>query len=333
MEGSRIQPDQGTTASLPLRQGVLFETPSELGMPVKTPEGQAEIRQRQRGLSQRQRTMLLLVDGRRSVAQLKQVAVQAGATDTCFDELLDLGLIAVVEPTQPNPVSAKASAAAKAPAPAASAATLALPPLTLQLTDGLAPAPAALTSSAPLQAAPPLALQLTELPIDSAAPVAATAAVPTPFPPLIPPEDPSNFAPLSDERMELLAEMDTPAPKSRAAKGGPGIVDSVMGSLFPLLESAFGAMGGADEQEPRDDALEEARRILVREIKAKAPVTGSITLMKLRRARTRDDLSALFEEVDAHISKPMRHLSAQQTLLHVRGLLSGAPTESWTSRV
>jgi hypothetical protein len=170
-------------------------------------------------------------------------------------------------------------------------------------------------------------------------PVAAVIAPPmasvdaTPFPPLVPPEDPSHFAPLSDERMEMLAEMEPPVPKSRPAKNGQGLVDSMMGSLYPLLESAFGALGGADEQQPRDDALEEARRILVREIKSKAPVTGSITLMKLRRARTRDELAALFEEVDSHISKPMRHLSAQQTLLHVRGLLSGAPTESWHARM
>jgi len=61
--------------------------------PVKTAEGQAEIRHRHHRLTQRQRTMLLLVDGRRSAAQVRALGLQAGATDTAFDELLDLGLI------------------------------------------------------------------------------------------------------------------------------------------------------------------------------------------------------------------------------------------------
>lgn len=335
MEGSRIQPDQGSPASLPPRQGVLFEVPSTLALPVKTPEGQAEIRQRQRGLSQRQRTMLLLVDGRRSVAQLKQVASQAGATETCFDELLDLGLIKVVEPAPVMQAAPKALATIAPVVPLAAGPLPELPALNLTLASALHSGLPAEPTTLPLQPSAPLTLRTDELPSSPLVPVAAVIAPPmasveaTPFPPLVPPEDPSHFAPLSDERMEMLAEMEPPVPKSRPAKNGQGLVDSMMGSLYPLLESAFGALGGADEQQPRDDALEEARRILVREIKSKAPVTGSITLMKLRRARTRDELAALFEEVDGHISKPMRHLSAQQTLLHVRGLLSGAPTESW----
>lgn len=336
MEGSHIQPDRGSQASLPRRQGVLFdapEAPSDLALPVKTPEGQAEIRQRQRGLSQRQRTMLLLVDGRRSVAQLKQVATQAGATETCFDELLDLGLIKVVEPA---PLATPASRTLPPPLATTSAPLPALSQITLTAPDELPAAAVAQSQPQASQAPAPLALRLAELPPVAVAPLAKEAVLPpapalvaTPFPPVVPPQDPSHFAPLSDERMELLAELAPPSPMPRPAKTGPGLVDSMMGSLYPLLESAFGALGGSDSQQPRDDALEEARRILVREIKTKAPVTGSITLMKLRRARTRDELAALFEEVDSHISKPMRHLSAQQTLLHVRGLLSGAPTESW----
>ena len=71
-------------------------------IPVKTPDGQAELNQRQRRLSQRHRTVLLLVDGRRTVSQVRYLALQAGATESCFGELLDLGLIALPpEPPQP----------------------------------------------------------------------------------------------------------------------------------------------------------------------------------------------------------------------------------------
>jgi hypothetical protein len=321
MDGSRFQSNPVPQPRASGRQGGLFE-PAEHGLPVKTAEGQAEIRQRQRGLTQRQRTMLLLIDGRRSVAQVKQVAVQAGATDTCFDELLDLGLITVREPQVPAVpaapvVKARGVAAVVVQAPAIPA---------------LFPPPALVTQEPPAPIAVAFVPEIGE-PAPPAMVAQPAAAVATPFPPAPPVPDPSGFAPLSDERMEMLAELDSAPPRSRHTRSGPGIVDSVMGSLYPLLESAFGALGSADDHGPRDDALEEARRILVREVKTKAPVTGSITLMKLRRARTRDELSALFEEVDSHISKPMRHLSAQQTLLHVRGLLAGAPTESWPSRV
>ncbi len=63
--------------------------------PVKTEAGQAELAQRSRHLSQRQRTLLFLVDGRRSADEVRSVALQAGVPDTCFDELVSLGLVSV----------------------------------------------------------------------------------------------------------------------------------------------------------------------------------------------------------------------------------------------
>jgi hypothetical protein len=63
--------------------------------PFKTAAGQEELTRRVRGLSQRHRTVLLLVDGRRSQAEVLQLAAQAGAPDSCFDDLLSLGLIEV----------------------------------------------------------------------------------------------------------------------------------------------------------------------------------------------------------------------------------------------
>jgi len=70
-----------------------------------------------------------------------------------------------------------------------------------------------------------------------------------------------------------------------------------------------------------DAAFEEARRILMRAVRTEAPVAGSLTLIKLRRARSRSDLLALLPEVEARISRRLRSLTATQTLRHVRGLL------------
>jgi hypothetical protein len=76
-----------------------------------------------------------------------------------------------------------------------------------------------------------------------------------------------------------------------------------------------------DDDGEVDTALEEARRILMRAVRSEAPVAGSLTFIKLRRARSRSDLLALLPEVETRIARPLRRLTAAQTLRHVRALL------------
>ena len=49
--------------------------------PVKTAAGQDELTHRSRGLGQRHRTWLLLMDGHRSSAEIVRLARQAGVPD------------------------------------------------------------------------------------------------------------------------------------------------------------------------------------------------------------------------------------------------------------
>src|SRR5205085_2381185 len=77
------------------------------------------------------------------------------------------------------------------------------------------------------------------------------------------------------------------------------------------------AIAGSD-----DPTLEEARSVLMRALRAEAPLSGSLTLLKVRRARSRAELAALIDDVEAHIVKPNRSLVAQQMLRHVRQLLT-----------
>lgn len=218
--------------------------------PVRTAEGQAELRQRQRRLTQRQRTLLFLVDGRRSEAQVRALALQAGATGTALDELVALGLIAA-----PTAAQVHATPAVEASDEADEA------------TD----------SGAGL-------FEQFELDVD--------------------------------HQLEQLGMRITPR-----------LVEGVVSSLLPFIESTFGKRGADDSPITRDQILEEARRILVRAVRNKAPLTGVLTLAKLRKARTREELAELLDEVGLHISTPMRHLSARQTLLHVRGLLLGSAAD------
>ena len=61
----------------------------------------------------------------------------------------------------------------------------------------------------------------------------------------------------------------------------------------------------------------------MRAVRAQAPLAGTITLLKLRRARDRADLAELLDEVESRISKPHRSLAAMHTMRRVRQMLGG----------
>ena len=84
---------------------------------VKTPLGLEEVRSRALKLSQRLRTMLIMVDGTRTVAQLRQAQLTLGAPADFLENLQALGL--VVSDMAP----ANAASAAAAPTQRAMSAT------------------------------------------------------------------------------------------------------------------------------------------------------------------------------------------------------------------
>lgn len=216
-------------------------------VPVKTPEAVQELSSRQRKLSQRHRTVLLLVDGRRPEDEVRQLAKAAGSPDTCYDELVDLGLISRPAPFDSEPM------------------------------------------------------------------------------------------PLFEEELQAAAPAGDPVPEAGKA------ADSVVSSLLPAaaslqpeshLDSSLNELAGAamdaveaedQDGDIRDEALEKARSILLKAVKAEAPVAGSLTMLRLRRARSREDLEALLEEVEGRIFKPFKGLWASQTMARVRELLATQP--------
>lgn len=205
--------------------------------PIKTPDGQAELATRARHLSQRHRTLLLLVDGRRSEEQLKRLAERAGVPPSCYDELLAMGLIMVPLPTLPIEV---------APHPT-------LPPLRVDL-------------------------------------------------------------PLPEPESEL------PAARSLQPES---TLNGDIGSYEPwaMVETDYSDLGDLD------GALEQARDMLIRAVRADAPVAGSLTLMRLRRARNREDLENLLDEVEQRLNRPHRSLATTQLIRQVRHLI-GASADS-----
>lgn len=188
-------------------------------VPVKTAEGVDELARRIRGLSQRHRTMLLLVDGRRTLQRVLVLAEAAGVPPSVFGELLALQLVA---PTLPGP-------------------------------EEMAQA----------------------------------------------------------DHIELPLAVDTTTSES-------SLLPSVR-SLLP--ESGWSTLSGAPLASEVDRPLEEARELLIKAVREQAPVTGSLTLMKLRRATSRDDMESLLDEVEQRLKKPRRMIVVAQTMRHVRHLL------------
>lgn len=73
-------------------------------VPFKTPLGHDELRSRAAKLGQRHRTLLFLIDGKRPLAEVLSLAVQAGAATQHFEDLLRLGMVELPpEPVAPEP--------------------------------------------------------------------------------------------------------------------------------------------------------------------------------------------------------------------------------------
>jgi len=169
-------------------------------VPRRTPAGQTELNERSRDLTQRQRTVLFLIDGVRSVDEIQLLADQAGAGAKAFAELVALGLVRV-----------------------------------------------------------------------------------------------------------------------------PGFESGGESSLLPSSQSLLGdTTWSVPDEEPagKDRPFDEARALLLKAVRSEAPVTGVLTLLRLRRATTREALEALLDEVEQRLRKPHRRIIAAQTLRHVRHLLT-----------
>ena len=211
-------------------------------IPIKTPEGHDELSTRKRRVSQRHRTVLFLIDGKRSAAEVRSLGLKAGVPEACFDELLAMGLVMLPEPTF--------SLLIDTPEPAVDVLHV-------------------------------------DLPLGGS----GAEAVPD----------------------SLLPASRTLSPESVSA-------DLALVETAPADSWLASDLDGPDAHDP---AFVEARIILLRAVRAEAPLAGSLTLRRLRRARNRGELLPLLAEVEARISKPPRSFAASQTMLRVRQLLDG----------
>jgi len=301
-------------------------------IPIKTAEGLDELARRTRRLSQRHRTVLLLVDGRRSTEQVIALAAAAGVQHALFDELMTLGLIefqsvesgADMSPASSTEVSVLphiTGAEVRAAVPGADAPTA-------EAVSGLA------TTAPPIRGdqraarvsdGKPWGSLDADQPLKGGEPVVAAASATAAH----------HLAPTAArETAAASAEDDDPfvapsvGPEPSQGSSGESMLPPVQ-SLPP--DSAWSELSERVRRGPSgvDRPLEEARDILLRAVRAEAPIAGRLLLLKVKRAGSRVELDALLDEVEARISKPRRMIAAAQTMRHVRHLL-GMPADTAT---
>ena len=205
-----------------------------MGIPCKTAAGHAELAVRQRGLSQRHRTLLFLVDGQRTLDEVVDMGLRAGVPRAYIDELMALGLV----------VLAAAPAVAAGPAPRAT-------------------------------------------PVDE-----------RPWTP--PASGASAGAALAVWRQGAHVW---------EAEDTVGLGDAVTNTQI----------AAADAQ---DADVAAARSLLLLALRSHAPVTGAVTMLRVRRARTRATLLDLLDEVQARLERHREEAELRQLMERVTRLLA-----------
>jgi hypothetical protein len=109
--------------------------------PTRTEAGVQELRARALGLPQKVRTVLLLVDGKRTVAEVRKLMVGAGVAPEALQQLLDMGLIGLPASPALTLPAAAASNAAPASKPAPVPAPAPAPPTPASILHDVPPDP------------------------------------------------------------------------------------------------------------------------------------------------------------------------------------------------
>lgn len=196
-----------------------------MGIPCKTAAGHAELAVRQRGLSQRHRTLLFIVDGRRSLEEVVELGARAGVPRAYIDELMALGLVVLAAPA-----SAPPAGGAMGPAPGAE-------------------------------------------------------------------RPPGNGG----------------APPQGGAAWGAG---DTVGFGDAVTNTELAAVDAHDED------VAEARRLVLQALRAHAPVSGAVTMLRVRRARERHTLLGLLDEVQARLERHRDEAELRQLMERVARLLA-----------
>lgn len=297
-------------------------------VPLKTPLGQDELRNRSQRLGQRHRTVLFLVDGRRTLAEVLSLAHQAGAQTVHFEDLVRLGLVELPpEPMLPEP-------AGEGEVTDSQSGALDAPRLTSVEMDVLQPVPALPAMSVDLQLpAPPVdhgrVSTTSMLPPQPVSAPWLHAAVETPvvLETAAPPRRHVAEAatPASVQLVDTMAWADTvpeepvppPPPARPATKASRKPGSRTSGRAAPtvmttMLGKALGRGRGrevvelppvtapVDRPSSEQQLIAQVRELLLATLRIDAPVFAALTLARVHGAQTQRDLIGVVWEIERH---------------------------------
>jgi hypothetical protein len=272
-----------------------------LSAPVKTPLGLDELRHRTRGLGQRYRTVLLLVDGRRPLGEVLGMAHKAGAQTSHFEELVRMGLVEIPDDmAAPEPIETIPGA-------------LDTPKLTSVELDVLIEP--ALTPSGALAEEPEVdgdgfgdepVTQVAEVEISPVhdLPVIAVATIPEPPPP---PVAPARAAVPRYQEPEVVLS---------ATPRVPDWVQQVRETPFKVADHARPAPSMTEEQR-----LQYVRDLLLDTLRRDSLLFSTFAVGRVRVATTHKELIKLVWEIERDRAHPRRSRDQLLNLQRARELL------------
>lgn len=352
--------------------------------PIKTIQGKEELSLRTRKLSQRHRTMLLLIDGRRSREVVLDMAAQAGVPPVFFDELVSMGLVdSQAEPLPdhaaesgppPLPESVSgvdsgapevwsfeevvpASASVQVPdfgsgpadagtkpatepvpaempsAPQPIVAALGNEPYLVPVGEPVTadPAPAQTTRTArdrPAGSVPDELVPTLQAAVDrpqAPAPVAPAPAAPAPAPEWLPVASapmPLNHgerveAPVRAARVRFSAVQYPPAAPPETQRDVADVAEPA-GDPEPSAEA---------DSEAEQKMLAEVRGLLIGTLLVDAPVSTSLTALRVHRTRSHAELVALVWEIERILARAQIPREGLSRLMKARELLGLGNTQ------
>jgi len=294
--------------------------------PVKTALGHEELRQRTRTFSQRHRTVLLLVDGKRLQDEVLALALKAGVAPNFFDELVAAGLVDLQEPvaeaevavapaSEPDVAVGGAEVAAAAEPPAVDRADLdeavfhdvVLGVEVSERPEMPEPAPLTDLQGGRAEARPEPSFE-DSVPVPLVLPAGSTEALPVRparvkfAAPLYQPPPPR---PAGTERRSAAPRL-TPGPSLLARRAGDGGVLRDESKPAPV------------DEEPM---LAEVRSLLIGTLLVDGPVSSSLTVLRVGRARDRYELIGLVWQIERALVTARRPVEAMSRLRRARELL------------
>jgi hypothetical protein len=251
--------------------------------PVRTEAGAQELRARALGLPQKVRTVLLLVDGKRSVADVRKLMQGAGVAPESLQQLIDLNLIDL--PGAPGAGAPASAAAAAVSAPVAAA------PASLPVAPAAGNRPKEAEAAKPGK--PTLAEILGGVPIDPPSTMTAINRAYAPYLDGSARENMNNFS--------------------------QNTISAVFGQIGAHNAEPLGVP--SDSVKDNDPALSAARSHLTQALNAMAPTDSASLMFRIGRCTTRAEMTDLLREVEVKLARRGRVNEAAEVVRHARALL------------